>query len=496
VTPEVLAVVASIAALSMSGLLALVPVRHCRVVALVGTFTLICVFASNTAPTYLWSAVALGGPVLLAVAWYRTGLVVRHVGAAMGTATVFLVVIMLSSLLSGGGLPSFVPLSAALGWTATQLDEREGTVVARAVIAVGVAEAVYAAAQAFLGVRPLWGIVASQGTENPFVETLDRAQASLGQAIVYGFFAASTAFLAWSNAARLPRPLHVSAFVVLAGGLFLSGTRSAAVALLAAITVHALLRPGLVPWVRNLGATLMAVALVGLLDFGVRGITVEALQSGSWLQRLGSLTSAPRLLRRSGLDFWLGSGFGSEQELYRVGLLRSPYHFTVVDNFYVYVLGTMGLVGLVLLLALLVVAFARSSRTGRGTVLVVVVMCAAFDLLVWRSSAAVFVLFLVLEPSVGRMRRKTTPDEAAGEADVARPVPLVRPITPGTRTFHVHPGTSGSPAAPCPSSPATLRSHQIAEPGAARLDAGRLHGRRRATSPHENLEESSREAPS
>jgi len=482
--------------LLLVALLALVPTSHCRVVALVVTSGLVFVFASNTAPTSVWTAVAVGGPVLLAVAWYRRGLGVVPAGATMGAAMVFLAVVTLSSCLTGGGLPAFVPVSAALGWTVTQLDEGERVVLARSFVAMGAAEAVYAAAQAFLGVEPLWGIVASQGTENPFVAHLDRAQASFGQAIVYGFFSALLAFLAWSDMARLGRPLRFAAFGVLVGGLFLSGSRSAVLALAAAMAVHALVRPGLATWVRNLAVASTAVALLALLDFGMRAIAVDALDSGSWLQRLGSLSSVPRLLERSGVHLWLGSGFGSEQQLYRTGLLRSPYNFTVVDDFYVYVLGTTGLVGLVALLVLLAVALVASGRSGRGTAVVVVVMCAAFDLLVWRSSAAVFVMFLVLEPSARRMRRTATPDETAGEAVVAPPPPPVMPSAPRTRPSATSPGTSRGPEAPRAPSAATLRSQQAAAPAASRPAVGRPQGRHAARPPvHENLEESSREAP-
>jgi hypothetical protein len=489
-------VLAGVGALILIGLLALVPAAHCRVVALVVTTGLVFVFASNTAPTSLWTAVALGGPVLLAVAWYRRGLVAVPAGATMGAAAVFLAVITLSSCLTGGGFPAFVPLSAALGWTVTQLDDRERVLLVRALVAMGTAEAVYAAAQAFLGVEPLWGIVASQGTDNPFAAGLDRAQATFGQAIVYGFFSALLAFLAWSDTARLRRPLRFAAFGVLVGGLFLSGSRSAALALAAAIAVHALVRPGLLPWVRNLALASTVVVLLALLDFGIRAVAVEALDSGSWLQRLGSLTSVPRLLERSGAEFWFGPGFGSEQELYRTHLLRSPYHFTVVDDFYVYVLGTTGLVGVVALLVLLTLALVTSGRSGRGTAMVVVVMCAAFDLLVWRSSAAVFVTFLVLEPSARGMRRTVTSDEAAGEAEVAGASPPDMPSAPRSRRSVTSPAAPrASTASPAPST-ATVRSHQVAAPAPSHHVAQRPRGRRAARAPvHENLEEPSREAP-
>lgn len=431
-------VVAGVGALGMVVLLALVAAHRCRVVAILASFGSICVFGSNTTPTTLWTAVALGGPLLLAIAWYRRGLAVGRAGIAMGTSAAFLALVLLSSGLSGHGLPAFVPLAVALGWTTSQLDGRERVAVFRGVVVIGLVESTYAAAQAFLGARPLWGLVASQGTDNPFTEGLDRVQASFGQAIVYGFFSAVVAFLAWSDAARLPRSLRLLAFGVLIGGLFLSGTRSAAVALVAAIAVHALLRPGLLKWVRNLALTLLGVTLVGLLDFGIRAVVSEALDSGSWLQRLGSVSSVPRLLARPGSAYWFGSGFGSEQELYRTGLLTSPYHFTVVDNFYVYTLGTTGLVGLVFLLAVLVVAFVTSGRTGRGIVLIVAVMCAAFDLLAWRSTAAVFVFLLVLDPP-RRVRASLEPDETTGEVAIsleATPTPAEAPnprrTTPST----------------------------------------------------------------
>lgn len=413
-TAEVLTVIAGFGGLAMVVLLALLPPPRCRVVAVVVSFGAVCVFGSNTTPTALWTAVALGCPVLLAVAWYRAGLVVRRGGPTMVAATTFLAIVLLSSTLSGAGSPAFVPIAVMLGWTVTQLDSGERVAVARGIIAIGVAEVAYAAVQAVIGVQPIWGRVASQGIDNPFAEGIDRVQASFGQAIVYGFFSAVIAFLAWSDAARLRRGLRPVVFSVLLGGLLLSGTRSALVALVGAIAVHALLRPGLLRWVRNLAIALIGVALVGLLDFGVRALATEALDSGSWLQRLGSMNSVPRLLSRTGSDFWFGSGFGSDQELYRTGLLTSPYHFTVVDNFYVYALGTMGVVGLAALLVPLVVGFVTAGRTGRGTIVILAVMCAAFDLLAWRSTAAVFVLLLVIDPPRGVMPRPRT-DEPTGE---------------------------------------------------------------------------------
>ncbi|WP_144756124.1 O-antigen ligase family protein [Curtobacterium pusillum] len=431
-TADALTVIAGFCGLAMVVALALLPPQHCRIVAVVVSFGAVCMFGSNRTPTALWTAVALGCPVLLVVAWYRAGLVVRQVSATMGAATTFLAIVLLSSALSGGGSPAFVPIAVMLGWTVTQLDRRERVAVIRSIIVIGVAEFAYAAAQAVIGLQPIWGRVASQGIDNPFAEGIDRVQASFGQAIVYGFFSAVIAFLAWSDAARLHRGLRPVVFCVLLGGLFLSGTRSALVALVGAIAVHALMRPGLLRWVRNLAIALIGVALVGLLDFGVRALATEALDSGSWLQRLGSVNSVPRLLSRTGHDFWFGSGFGSDQELYRTGLLTSPYHFTVVDNFYVYALGTMGVVGLAALLVPLVVGFVTTGRTGRGTIVVLAVMCAAFDLLAWRSTAAVFVLLLVIDPAHGVMLRLRT-DDATGEVAQRPGTPASRHARPRTR---------------------------------------------------------------
>lgn len=418
-------------ALGMIVLLAILPSRRCRVVAVLVSFGAICVFGSNTTPTALWIAVAMGCPALLAVAWYRTGLAVRPAGATLGAAALFLALVVLSSCLSGGGLPAFVPLAVALGWTATQLGSRERVAVVRGIVMIGVGEVAYAVTQAFFGVQPIWGRVASQGTGNPFVNGLDRVQASFGQAIVFGLFCAVTALLVWTDAARLHRGLRVVVFGFLVGGLFLSGTRSAVLALLLAIAVHALLRPNLLKWVRNVTAALLGVALVALLDFGVRSITTEALDSGSWLQRIGSMRSVPRLLSRTGFEFWFGSGFGSEQELYRTGLVTSPYHFTVIDNFYVYTLGTMGLLGVAMLLAVFVIGFTTSGRTGRGTIVILAVMCAAFDLLAWRSTAAVLVLFLVVDP-VQRVIVRAPEDETTGEVVAVPGGASTRPGDPGT----------------------------------------------------------------
>ncbi len=313
-------------------------------------------------------------------------------------------------------------LALLLAHVALRLDRRSVRLYLRLVLAVLVAQVLLGIGEATVLAEPIWGYRGG-ARENPFIGAdLVRTQGTFGHPIVFGYFMALMAVLGWTNAAALSRRLRVLAILVAATGLFLSGTRSAVVAAAAAIALHLILRKGLAVWLRNvllLGSGAAVAVAVGL-GSTIEGLTVELLDSGSWVQRLGSLRSVPALLGRSPLEAWFGSGFGSDASLFERGFLRSDYHLSVVDDMFVEALATTGIIGLILLLTPAVLAFLRGDRSGRALVFCSVAMMFSFDTMVWLCTGVMATLVVCLPRS----------HDDAGGAD-EEPPPAAEPAAEG-----------------------------------------------------------------
>lgn len=108
--------------------------------------------------------------------------------------------------------------------------------------------------------------------------------------------------------------------VILAAGIYASGSRSAFVATAIGVVAYYLQGVDIVRWLRN--ALLLSAASLGIAyTFGARIAQVnEALHnSGSYTQRASSASAFPDLLGRQGAGRWFGSGYRNVEQLYDKG---------------------------------------------------------------------------------------------------------------------------------------------------------------------------------
>jgi O-antigen ligase len=283
-------------------------------------------------------------------------------------------------------------------YSASLLSRGELRIVARGILLLVAIEGAISAYDLVTGAAPLWWGVDSIARQNPFAnDSIQRTMGTLGHPIVYGMLCGVGVVLAVSNTlAALTMRVRVAALLVALASLFLSGTRSALLAVAVACVVWVLGRFHLAAWVRNVVLVGMAAALVALLNLGIAGLIDGLVNSGSWFHRVTTIDAVPALLGRTGWSQWFGAGFGGEQSLFADGYIHLTYGLEVVDNYFVYLLGTTGIVGFVLFMVVCVVAFVRATREGRALIALGMTMFLAFDVTVWLSAGILLCLLLCL----------------------------------------------------------------------------------------------------
>ncbi|MHA7239331.1 O-antigen ligase family protein [Arthrobacter sp. TMS1-12-1] len=218
----------------------------------------------------------------------------------------------------------------------------------------------------------------------PFI----RAQGTFGYPIAFGHFAALGALASFIFSVRCRSRSAGLLTLFLFGGVLLSGTRSALVALIFSVIVYASLS-----FARNsllkrasmvLGVTTSAAFVVLTLgqDFLADDISV--------LHRAGVISALPRFRLLDFTQVLFGSGYDSHETLFQSGII--PNHGTyAVDNAFITFLITSGLVGLVLILFLLVGAWRRGDNAAKATLVLFVAMFMSYDVQNWH--AVSFLLF-------------------------------------------------------------------------------------------------------
>lgn len=333
-----------------------------------------------------------------------TGVPVRH-WAAASLLALFYAALGVATLL---GTPdniarwlfaALVPLCIAV--MATRLAGDGVRLVALVVVALSVGESLLAVGELTVLHAPIWGYpVTDAGTPviqlNPLLGSrVPRAQGSVGHPVVLGFVLAIGFVLTWVDLARLRGALRWPALAVIAGGLALSGTRSALAA--AAVGVLLVLFTG-----RDVGRKVRAafvVAFVGatglVLAASIREAATQVETTGSYTHRVGALDGVVNLMGRPFGEALLGSGMGSEKSLFLRGLLQTD-GFYAIDNELVTVLATAGVVGLVVFLAACLAALLRATPRLRGLLVTVFVMFFSFDVTSWSLGATLLALVLTL----------------------------------------------------------------------------------------------------
>jgi hypothetical protein len=380
--------------------------------AVLGTWALVPSVAAP--PKVVWGlTVVLLGLVLNAVAWHRhrvrwtaptllLGLSLACAAVSSGHDGTLLELV--PALLTGALLVGCCALAAAC-------DPGDVPVLVRGVVLLALAEAAVAAASSLLGLAAPWGYLGRSGSTfgtNDLLPALaGRATGTMAHPIPLGTLLAVAAVLSLTAAHGWSRPVRLLAAVACTGGVLLSGSRSAALALAVAL-VCTLVVPGVVrlaPVWRCVGVLAGAAAVVAVDVTSLRAVSsLEG--TGSLTHRLGALDAAGRLLDRPLVESLLGSGTGSLQRLFAQGYLQTDGFFAV-DNQFVTTLALGGLLGVLALGAAVVVGLLRGDRATRPAALVVVVLFFSFDVLQWNATAVLLAVLL------GLRRHERTRTEAA-----------------------------------------------------------------------------------
>lgn len=258
--------------------------------------------------------------------------------------------------------------------------------LAKTLILLTVAEALLAMGEVMFLSEPLWrgGRILSDGSSvwirNELVASIPRAQGTFGHPLPLAFCLILGAILlvrtkAWHGAFRF------LLFLVLAGGVFVSGSRNAII-LFIGLSLLAFILPSFLARM-NLVGPLVTAGLILAFPFLLEKYD-ELISSGSVGHRLGALEAVPTLMSdaRSFTAVLIGDGSASSPRLYSQGLLQSD-GFQAVDNQYVLTLAQNGLFGLLILVAVLVAGFAKGSATLRLLLIGVAASGMIFDLFAW-----------------------------------------------------------------------------------------------------------------
>lgn len=416
-----LAVGAAVGLLLLSALFLVVTPARARAFALCTAIVLIVLFAQNSVPVTLRNAGMLLAVALIVAGELRSSSAARGsivpLALIAGWWAIIAAVAVLSDSYSGQRLAIQAATMLILAWSVRRASREDVNAVVRVLVALGCLQTGLAILEVVGSLDPLWGFRGDIQRTNPmFDDALVRSQGTFGHPLILGFFQGLVLVLAWTNPARLASGARIAALAVIALGLVLSGSRSALLVAAAAIAVHILLRFHLYAWLRGVLLISAAGTVVYLIDPGVSDLVERTIDSGSWIHRMGSLAAVPRLLARTGWEYWWGSGYGSETELFQRGYIADSYGLRVVDNFVVYLLGTTGVVGLCLTLAVLLATFVLGARWVRALVVYVFGMFFSFDITVWLSTG--FLMFLVVALPGSAAGRRGVPAMAS---DVVAP---------------------------------------------------------------------------
>ena len=232
-----------------------------------------------------------------------------------------------------------------------------------------------------------------------------RSQSTFGHPIPFAVFASVAALVLLHATAQTRRPRYAGGVVVAAVALALSGTRSAVVAVLAALVAYGLAN---LRW-RRLLAMIAATGILAIIALLVDLPTLLALDgrfesSVSYIHRSLVVGSWDALWARGEAAVVFGSGAGASAELFRAGIVRGASNLLYFDNAYVSLFALSGLVALVLICAVL----ARSLFGGAlaiGGATFIAVMGFSFDEQQWQIVLVLLAFCALLPRAFGTVSR-------------------------------------------------------------------------------------------
>ncbi|GAA4678834.1 O-antigen ligase family protein [Frondihabitans cladoniiphilus] len=337
-----------------------------------------------------------------------------------GAALAFLV---LSVVTTAAFEPAALGLAVRIGGlealTAVAVSQFRSHDVARltsALIGLACVEAVLGILEALVLHQPFpWGRRVVEGREmytNANVllgNGFQRVEGTLGHAIPFATLLTVAACLlvrTWS--VRGPH-LRWIAMSLCVAGLVLSGSRTGVLGLGLCFLLLILTSRSTGRGLRVVTVTCTLAGATALFWNDVRDIVARTIETGSYTNRSSALDSVPGLVARPFREALLGSGWGSELDLYARGLLPQN-GFTIVDNQFVTTLATTGVVGAGLLTLLFLTSFVAGDRTRRALLVLLVVMVFSFDFVAWASIGTLCFLCLctpwqTAAPSPGQSER-------------------------------------------------------------------------------------------
>ncbi|QHC67088.1 hypothetical protein GSU68_11285 [Rathayibacter sp. VKM Ac-2759] len=414
----------------------------------------VTLFGMFLAPSYLWQGSLEFSICVLLMGIYRA----RH--QALGHASVLIlstVWFVFIALTSVAGAETYPPARAALLFGASvlavvaglMLDVTSRARVLRGFVWIGVFQTCVCVWEISPVGFPIYGY-RNGAVPNPLLgDIVDRAQGTLGHPNPLAMVLCLALVATISGEASMRRRVQVVIVPVLVFGIFLTGTRIALPAAVAGVVIYLLLQ-------RRIGRFLRSVVLIAVAGSAVFAqfseaaieIVTELGESGSWQQRLGSVSAYPSLLSRPDPDFWVGSGFANEAALYAHGWIVSPFGVALIDNWPIYVLGTLGLLGFGLFVTLWATVVIKADRVGVALTVVLTVFFFNFDIGRLLSPTVIMFAFFavaVRPPSRQLSERASTSGVSKKRAVSAAPLSG----SPGRRHSAGHPiaGASGRRAA-------------------------------------------------
>lgn len=257
--------------------------------------------------------------------------------------------------------------------------------IAKVIILATTAEAAIGIYEVFQLSSPIWrgGRILSDGSStwirNEVISSIPRAQGTFGHPLPFAFTLIVGALLLLRSRVW-PGFLRFVMFLLLAAGVFVSGSRNAII-LVVVLSLLAYILPSLLPRLHVLG-TLSFAGLILAFPFLLEKFD-ELVDSGSVEHRLGALGAITKLLTdRNTSAAMIGDGSASSPRLFSEGLLQTD-GFAAVDNQYVLSLAQNGVLGLLVLVVVMITAFRRASATLRVLLLAVIITGMIFDLFTW-----------------------------------------------------------------------------------------------------------------
>ena len=244
-----------------------------------------------------------------------------------------------------------------------------------------------------------------------------RSQSTFGHPIPFAVFACVARVVLLHAALQTRRWRYSGGILVCVAALILSGTRSAIVALLAALAAYMLAN---VRWRR----LLPLLALSGVLAIAALVVDLPRLlalderfeSSVSFIHRNLVLNSWNALWARDDATRWFGSGAGATQELFRSGVVRGASSLVFFDNTYISLFALSGLVAVILFCAVL----GWSLRGGALAIAVaafIAVMGGSFDEQVWPLPLVLLAFGSLLPRPFGTIERSRPRDVQSEDTD-------------------------------------------------------------------------------